>query len=62
MRNLQKTYGRKVAVIDVTFSVAPGEIFCILGPNGSGKTTTAECIAGLRKADGGQISVLGVNP
>ena len=48
VQNLRKTYGRKVAVADVSFAVAPGEIFGILGPNGSGKTTAVECIAGLR--------------
>jgi len=62
VQNLRKTYGRKVAVADVSFAVAPGEIFGILGPNGSGKTTAVECIAGLRPADGGHIRVLGVDP
>jgi ABC-2 type transport system ATP-binding protein len=62
VHNLRKTYGQKVAVADVSFSVAPGEIFGILGPNGSGKTTAVECIAGLRDADGGHIRVLGIDP
>jgi len=62
VHNLRKTYGQKVAVADVSFAVAPGEIFGILGPNGSGKTTAVECIAGLRDADGGHIRVLGVDP
>jgi ABC-2 type transport system ATP-binding protein len=62
VHNLRKTYGRKVAVADVSFAVAPGEIFGILGPNGSGKSTAVECIAGLRDADGGDIRVLGVDP
>jgi ABC-2 type transport system ATP-binding protein len=59
---LQKRYGEKVAVADVSFEVAEGEIFGILGPNGAGKTTTVECIAGLRERDGGRISVLGLDP
>ena len=59
---LQKRYGEKVAVSDVSFEVAEGEIFGILGPNGAGKTTTVECIAGLRERDGGRISVLGLDP
>jgi ABC-type uncharacterized transport system ATPase subunit len=59
---LQKRYGEKVAVSDVSFEVAEGEIFRILGPNGAGKTTTVECIAGLRERDGGRISVLGLDP
>jgi ABC-2 type transport system ATP-binding protein len=62
VHNLRKTYGRKVAVADVSFAVAPGEIFGVLGPNGSGKSTAVECIAGLRDADGGEIRVLGVDP
>src|SRR5215510_9397190 len=62
VRNLRKTYGKKVAVADVSFTVAPGEIFGVLGPNGSGKSTAVECIAGLRDADGGDIRVLGIDP
>jgi len=46
--HLRKTYGPVVAVDDVPFSVAEGEIFGILGPNGAGKTTTVECVTGLR--------------
>ncbi len=60
--HLSKRYGRDVAVADVSFSVGRGEIFGILGPNGSGKTTTVECLQGLRIADGGDISVLGYDP
>lgn len=62
VHNLRKAYGKKVAVADVSFAVAPGEIFGILGPNGSGKSTAVECIAGLRDADGGHIRVLGIDP
>ncbi|RZS62828.1 ABC transporter ATP-binding protein [Xylanimonas ulmi] len=60
--HLRKAYPGKVAVQDVSFEVRPGEIFGVLGPNGAGKTTTVECVAGLRQADGGQITVLGVDP
>ena len=49
--HLRKTYGPLVAVDDVSFSVAEGEIFGILGPNGAGKTTTVECAIGLRTPD-----------
>lgn len=59
---LRKVYGPKVAVRDVSFTVAPGEIFGILGPNGAGKTTTVESIAGLRVGDGGRIRVAGLDP
>lgn len=60
--NLRKVYGTTIAVDDVSFTVAEGEIFGILGPNGAGKTTTVECIAGLREPDAGAISVLGLDP
>ena len=59
---LRKTYGDKVAVADVSFEVRPGEILGILGQNGAGKTTTVEAVAGLRTADAGTVSVLGIDP
>ncbi len=55
VHNLRKTYGEKVAVDDVSFSVKEGEIFGIVGRNGAGKTTTVECVAGLRTPSGGTI-------
>ena len=60
--HLRKTYGPAVAVDDVSFSVAEGEIFGILGPNGAGKTTTVECVIGLRRPDAGAIRVMGLDP
>ena len=60
--HLTKAYGHTVAVDDVSFSVAEGEIFGILGPNGAGKTTTVECLQGLRHSDGGALRVLGLDP
>ena len=51
-----------LAVEEVSFQVAAGEIFGLLGPNGAGKTTTVECMQGLRHADGGQVRVLGLDP
>jgi ABC-2 type transport system ATP-binding protein len=62
VRGLRKVYGDFVAVDDVSLSIADGEIFGILGPNGAGKTTIAECLIGLRLADGGFIRVLGLDP
>lgn len=59
---VRKTYGRTVAVDDVSFEVMNGEIFGLIGPNGAGKTTTMECVEGLRKPDRGAISVLGLDP
>jgi ABC-2 type transport system ATP-binding protein len=60
--HLRKSYGPVVAVRDVSFSVAEGEIFGILGPNGAGKTTTVECVSGLREPDAGTIRLLGLDP
>jgi ABC-2 type transport system ATP-binding protein len=59
---VRKTYGRTVAVDEVSFEVNNGEIFGLIGPNGAGKTTTMECIEGLRTPDRGAISVLGLDP
>jgi ABC-2 type transport system ATP-binding protein len=62
VNKLQKRYGEHVAVHDVSFTVAEGEIFGIVGPNGAGKTTTVECVEGMRHADGGTVRVLGLDP
>jgi len=62
VRNLQKRYGDTLAAADVSFEVNEGEIFGLLGPNGSGKTTTVECLQGLRRRDGGEVDVLGADP
>lgn len=59
---LRKRYGDTVAVEGVSLEVAQGEIFGIIGRNGSGKTTTVECVQGLRRADGGEVRVLGLDP
>ena len=60
--HLSKRYGSLVAVDDVSFEVEVGEIFGIVGPNGAGKTTIVECLQGLRRPDGGDLSVLGRDP
>jgi len=59
---LRKSYGRKVAVDDVSFTVAEGEIFGLLGRNGAGKSTTVDCIVGLRTPDQGRIRIAGLDP
>lgn len=61
-RDIRKSYGGLRAVDGVTFEVAPGEFFGILGPNGAGKTTTLEILEGLREADAGEATVLGMPP
>jgi ABC-2 type transport system ATP-binding protein len=59
---IQKRYADRLAVREVSFAVRAGEIFGIVGPNGSGKTTTVECVVGLRRPDSGSIRVLGLDP
>jgi ABC-2 type transport system ATP-binding protein len=62
VEQVRKAYGQLVAVDDVSFGVHPGEFFGILGPNGAGKTTILEIIEGLRAADSGGVSLLGMSP
>jgi ABC-2 type transport system ATP-binding protein len=58
VNHISKSFGDMKAVDDVTFSVAPGEIFGLLGPNGAGKTTTIRVILDIYKPDEGQVQVL----
>ena len=55
-------YGDLHAVRDVSFSAAAGEITAVLGPNGAGKTSTIEVCEGFRRATGGSVRVLGLDP
>jgi ABC-2 type transport system ATP-binding protein len=59
---LEKRYGDTCAVDGVTFAITAGEVFGLLGPNGAGKTTTVEILEGYRRADAGDVRVLGVDP
>ena len=60
--DLRKTYGRTDALRGVSFDVAEGEVFGLLGPHGAGKTTTVEILEGYRARDGGEATVLGHDP
>jgi lipopolysaccharide export system ATP-binding protein len=53
--NLQKRYGDKIAVSDVSIDVHQGEVVGLLGPNGAGKTTCFYLLVGLLKCDSGQV-------
>jgi ABC-2 type transport system ATP-binding protein len=59
---LTKHYAGQAVVDDISFHVEAGEIFGILGPNGAGKTTAVECLEGLRRRDGGDVRILGLDP
>ena len=60
-RGLRKQYGKQVAIDGISFDIAPGRIVGLIGPNGSGKTTTLKAILGLTASDG-ELSVLGRDP
>ena len=62
VRGLRKRYGSHHAVDGIDFDVPHGEVFALLGPNGAGKTTTVEILEGYRTRDGGDVSVLGMDP
>jgi len=59
---LTKRYGRVVAVEDLNLEVREGEVFGLLGPNGSGKTTTILMLLGLTEPTRGEARVLGLDP
>lgn len=62
LRGLTKRYGEHDALRGVDLTVGRGEVVALLGPNGAGKTTTVEILEGHRRATGGTVSVLGVDP
>jgi ABC-2 type transport system ATP-binding protein len=57
-----KSYGDVRALAGVDLEVRRGEVFALLGPNGAGKTTALEILEGYRRADGGDVRVLGLDP
>ena len=60
--DLVKRYGATTAVSGLTFSARRGAVTALLGPNGAGKTSTIEVCEGFRRADGGRVRVLGLDP
>ncbi|WP_109775556.1 ABC transporter ATP-binding protein [Quadrisphaera granulorum] len=62
VRGLVKRYGRLTALDGLDLVARRGEVTAVLGPNGAGKTTLVECCTGLRRADSGHLSVLGLDP
>ena len=59
VHNLNKSYGKKQVLYDVSFEVNSGEILGFIGPNGAGKTTTIKLILGLQFADSGKVIING---
>jgi polar amino acid transport system ATP-binding protein len=59
LSNVRKAYGSIEVIQDVSFSVAKGEVVCIIGPSGSGKSTLLRCINGLETYQAGEIEVHG---
>jgi ribose/xylose/arabinose/galactoside ABC-type transport system permease subunit/ABC-type multidrug transport system ATPase subunit len=57
--NLQKSFGGASAVKNVTFKVMPGEVVCLLGDNGAGKSTVIKMLSGAIKPDGGRMEING---
>jgi ABC-2 type transport system ATP-binding protein len=62
VRNVTKVYGERPVVDDVTLTVGPGEIFGLLGPNGSGKTTTIRMALDIIRPASGTVSLLSGTP
>jgi ABC-2 type transport system ATP-binding protein len=59
VNHLQKRFGERTAVADVSFEIRSGETLGVLGPNGAGKTTTLAMICGLAQPDQGSVSFQG---
>ncbi|MCH8465418.1 MAG: LPS export ABC transporter ATP-binding protein [Roseinatronobacter sp.] len=59
--HLQKRYGKRVIISDISLHVRPGEVVALLGPNGCGKTTCFYCIAGIVRHEGGQVKIDGAD-
>jgi ABC-2 type transport system ATP-binding protein len=62
VQDFRKSYSGVPAVDGISFEVTRGEVFALLGPNGAGKTSTLESLEGLRRPDGGSLSVAGIDP
>jgi len=59
IHNLNKSFGNSIILNQVSLSVGHGDVFCLLGPNGSGKTTMINCILSLLRPQSGYIKLLG---
>jgi ABC-type multidrug transport system ATPase subunit len=55
VRGLSRSFGKLLVLDDITFSVAPGQVAVVLGPNGCGKTTLLRCVVGADRPDDGEV-------
>lgn len=62
VENLKKIYNGKAVVNNLSFKVKEGEFFGLLGHNGAGKSTTIDCVLGLKGFEEGRINILDMNP
>ncbi|WP_315119811.1 ABC transporter ATP-binding protein [uncultured Clostridium sp.] len=62
VEHLKKSYNNKLAVDNLSFSVKEGEFFGLLGHNGAGKSTTIDCILGLKSFEDGKVRILDMEP
>ena len=62
LSHLRRSFGETEAVRDVSLTIAPGEMFGFIGPDGAGKTTTLKMIAGLLSPGAGDVSTCGLDP
>ncbi|MFG2332456.1 amino acid ABC transporter ATP-binding protein [Streptomyces sp. NPDC048604] len=61
IRNLRKSFGDHEVLRGIDFTVAPGEVVCVIGPSGSGKSTLLRCVNLLEEPSGGSVAVDGVD-
>lgn len=61
-RGLKKSFGTTEAIRGIDLSVRSGEIFGLLGANGAGKSTTVECLVGVKRPDEGHVAINGKDP
>jgi len=61
VRDLTRNYGGLRALAGISFDIKPGEVFGLIGPNGSGKTTTLRIVSTLLRPTSGTVSVFGIN-
>lgn len=61
VNNISFSYGEDLIFSDISFSIDKGDVLCVLGPNGTGKTTLIKCLNGLNEINSGEILINGKN-